>query len=312
MLNHLSINAPDSNLIEIHQWLEDLVRGMNQLIIRNVSARCFRLAKDMNEIQCLVDYSLFDVCHKLRKQHRSEESLLFMRLASKYPLLNDLESHISDRFWGCDARALPKADQQPLILCAIADFIAVGFPSKRDWSCDKLIVQFDELLPDDEGTIICVSEEIDQLTTFAHAERIIERNRFRFLEDASPDELWKQRAAIFPYLDFAPGVQQNLKSYATLYSTIVRKLVELDRSAGVWRADGRPVPKWTTKVTRESDSVLSNENLRRARMFRSSRDVSELFDWHARFGSGGRIHLRLDAARKRVEIGYIGPHLPLK
>ena len=312
VLNHLSVYAPDSNLDQINQWLNDLVRGMKQLIENNVAAKYCRTAKSMNEIKCLVDYSLLDVCHELRKRHHSEESLLFMRLASKYPLLRDLESHISNRFWGCDAHALPKAEQQPLILCAIANFIAVGFPSEPDWSCDKLIVQFDEILPDDAGTIICVSEEIDQLTRSAHSVPIIERNRRCFLEAANPDELWRQRAAIFPNLGFGPGVEQNLMRYATWYSTIVGKLMELDRSAGKWRVDGGPVPKWTTKVTPESDSVLSNDNLRRARMFRSSHDTPELFDWHARFGSGGRIHLRLDAANKKVEIGYIGRHLPLK
>ena len=278
----------------------------------NVAARYCRTAKSINEIQCLGDYSLFNVCCELRKQHHSEESLLFMILASKYPLLRDLESHIRDRFWGCDARALPKTEQQPLILCAIANFIAVGFPSEPDWSCDKLIVQFDELLPDNAGTIICVSEEIDQLTRSAHSEPIIERNRRCFLEAANPDELWRQRATIFPNLGFGPGVEQNLRRYATWYSTIVGKLIELDRSAREWRVDGGPVPKWTTRVTPESDSVLSDGDLRRARMFRSARGTSELFDWHARFGSGGRIHLRLDATNKHVEIGYIGPHRPLK
>ena len=312
VLNHLSVNAPDSNLIEVLQWLDDLVRGMSQLIKSGVSARCIRTAKYVNKIQCLGDLSLYDVCLEMLRQRRSEEFLLFMRLVGKYPLLHDLESHIDDRFRGCGARDLPESDQQPLILCAIANFIAVGLPSKPVWSSDKLTVRFDELLPDDAGTIICVSEEIDQLTRFAHSEPIIERSRRRLLTDANPDELWKQRATIFPHLGFGPEVERNLKSYTASYPTIVGKLMELDTVAGVWSVDGGPVPKWTTKVTRESVSVLSNDTLRRARMFRSSRDTSELFDWHARFGSSGRIHLRLDVANKQVEIGYIGPHLPLK
>lgn len=36
-----------------------------------------------------------------------------------------------------------------------------------------------------------------------------------------------------------------------------------------------------------------------------------IFEWHARFGSGGRIHLRFDASIREVEIGYVGRHLPL-
>jgi hypothetical protein len=43
----------------------------------------------------------------------------------------------------------------------------------------------------------------------------------------------------------------------------------------------------------------------------SSQGTQKLFEWHARFGSSGRIHLRFDPSSYEVEIGYIGPHLPL-
>ena len=42
----------------------------------------------------------------------------------------------------------------------------------------------------------------------------------------------------------------------------------------------------------------------------SSLGTRETFEWHARFGDG-RIHLRFDPQSREVEIGYIGPHLPL-
>ena len=64
-------------------------------------------------------------------------------------------------------------------------------------------------------------------------------------------------------------------------------------------------------VTPESTRVMRDPVLREARGFRSHRGTREIFEWHARFGSGGRIHLRFDPDSREVEIGYIGPHLPL-
>ena len=85
--------------------------------------------------------------------------------------------------------------------------------------------------------------------------------------------------------------------------------VERGDAVDAWR-DGA-APPWTCKVTPESDRVMSHPSLREARRFRSGDGTPVLFEWHARFGSGGRIHLRFDASVREVEIGYVGGHLPL-
>ena len=71
------------------------------------------------------------------------------------------------------------------------------------------------------------------------------------------------------------------------------------------------MPQWGSNVTSESKSVMKTPKLRDARKFRSRKGSSELFMWHARFGNSGRIHLHFEASTYEVEIGYIGPHLPL-
>ena len=55
---------------------------------------------------------------------------------------------------------------------------------------------------------------------------------------------------------------------------------------------------------------MSDPKLSATRMFRSHDGTLRLFEWHAKFG-GMRIHLVFDADSRTVEIGYIGPHLPL-
>ena len=214
-----------------------------------------------------------------------------------------------DRFLMCDEQPLPASGGEPLVLCAIADWIAIGFPSAPIWDRDRITVRFYELLPD--GTIGEASEEIDQLTRSVHAGPICDRHRERLLAGSDPVTLWENREAVFPHLVLGPDVEGNLKNQARLFSTIVGKLKDLDRSSREWRDVDGPAPPWKTKVTPESTEKMKKRSFREARTFRSHRSTREIFQWHARFGDSGRIHLRFDAASKEVEVGYIGPHLPL-
>lgn len=231
-------------------------------------------------------------------------------LSAKIPLLNQVGEDVESRFLGCEEWTLSEGDGEPLVFCAITDGVAVGFPSSPEWDRDRVTVHFNELLPDE--TIEPTSEEIDQLTRSAHAASICDRHRARLHASSDdPVALWENREAAFPYLSFGPGVQDGLRGFAHLLPAIVGKLVELDRSARHWRERGGPAPVWRTKVTPESQPVMNNPKLREARRFPSYRGTRELFEWHARFGNNGRVHLRFDPITREIEVGYIGKHLPL-
>ena len=127
-----------------------------------------------------------------------------------------------------------------------------------------------------------------------------------------PADVWSERAAAFPHLSFGPDVEGQLKKLDLgRLTTVVNRLADLDEAASAWQGVGGAAPPWTCRVTPESESVMNSERLREARRFRSVCGERLLFEWHARFGSGGRIHLRFDASSRTVEIGYIGGHLPL-
>ncbi len=204
----------------------------------------------------------------------------------------------------CNPGVEPPEDGEPLVLCAITDWIAVGFPSDPVWDSDRLAVSFSELLLDE--SIEETSETIDNLARSVHARLICERHRAAFLLQ-SPSALWEQREKAFPNLVFGPDVEMP----SEFFGPIVRRLTDLDKSAAEWRDVGGASPRWPCKVTPESERVRNNEKLLDARRFRSRRGTRELFEWHARLGSGVRIHLRFDADSREIEIGYIGPHLPL-
>ena len=309
ILNHASLFAPDSDGGSISEWLKDIAGGMGQIVRDKVVQNNLRMSRGFFDTLCLPDYSLNDACHRLRVLGFRDEYLFLVSLATKVPLLSEADEDVQDRFFACEEQSLPQGDGEPLVYCAIVDGIAVGFPSKPVWDRDRVTVRFEEMLPD--TTIEKRCEEVDQLTRAVYAGPICERHRDRVRAGSDPVSLWENREAIFPNLVFGPGVEGNLKEYASLFPTIVGKLVSLDRSAGEWKVKGGPAPPWRTKVTPEDPERMKNSAFRATRRFPSHYGTREIFEWHARFGSAGRIHLRFDPQSLEVEIGYIGPHLPV-
>ena len=314
ILNHASLALAGRD--EVPAWLVDMASGMAALVRTRVASKSLRACRSAHEFRFPDGRSLFDAYQDLRQQGRRDESAFLMSLTEKVPLPSGVVPEVKDRFLLCEATAcetktLPPEDGAPLVLCAIADGVAVGFPSEPIWDRDRITIAFRELLPDD--SFADAAEEIDQLTRPAHAGSIADRHarraRYRI---KVPADLWSERAAAFPHLTFGPDVEGQLGKLQTGWlTTIVNRLTDLDEAASAWKEAGGPAPPWTCKVTSESESVMNNGKLREARRFRSVRGERCLFEWHARFGSSGRIHLRFDAGPREVEIGYIGRHLPL-
>lgn len=320
VLNHASLSAPDK--YTALSWLKDLASGMSLLTGSQVAQSALRSNHELYEIQCCAGMSLLDAYQGIRQQGCHEEYRFLARLSTKYPHLNDVDEEvllknvdqeIKDRFGLCEAKTLSPEDGKPFVLCGITDGIAVGFPSEPIWERDQLDVRFSGLIEDSTGEIseLEVSETIDNLTQTAHAKPILERHQANLRECSNYKELWSNRVAIFPSLLFSPEVERQLERLDhALLRTIINKLASLDEAAGEWRGKGGPSPQWRSHVTDETGSVKNNPKLSGYRRFRSCKGSNKLFMWHARFGSG-RIHLRFDASTYEVEIGYIGPHLPL-
>ena len=312
-LNHAAVWAPESNRKEISEWLRDLAIGISQLIENKVVEKVLRTSRQLYETPCLRGLSLFGAIIELGRSGYPEERDFLLRLSSKTPLLRDIEDRFhACEFLACEGQKLSPEDGDPLVLCAITDGVAIGFPSAPHWNRDQVTVSFRELLSDE--SVEEDSEEIDHLACSIHANPICERYRARPLnkirESNKPDYLWNNCQEIFPNLIFGQDVKNHLRTSSNLLGVIVKTLEDLEHSARDWKDRGGPAPLWKGKVTDESDRVKNDPTLSRQRRFRSYDGTHQDFFWHARFG-GGRIHLRFDPERRKVEIGYIGKHLPL-
>lgn len=310
ILNEASFPATEEVPREIATaWLVGLAGGIAELVRSRVVGANLRTASALSQIPLGRNSFLGARIWDLRDSER-ESALFLMRLSTKTPLLHDLGDDVVNRFRGCEVSDVAPVRGEALVLCAHLDGVAVSVPSAADWDRDCLTVRFDEMVPD--ATIIEVSERIDHLARAAHASAISARHVSQLRGGLDFPSFWKERHDAFPHLLFGPDVEGHIAGMAaTMLPKVVRKLAQLDASAADWAHRGGPAPHWQCNVTPESAGLMQDEHLRSARVFRSARGGREVFEWHARFRRNGRIHLRFTAASREVEIGYIGPHLPL-
>ena len=312
VLNHASLSSGGPR--EAVRWLGGMARGMAGLVGAGVVERVLRTAKAATEIPAHAGWSLFDCYQGLRQAGLRDEHVFLLRLTSKTPLLTEVAEDIKSRFLDCgaldcDTRALSSEEGEPLVLCAVSHAVAVSFPSEAVWDRDRLTVRFNELLPN--GELGEAEEEIDNLARPGHSAPILGRHREALYRQCSSGlEMWVHRRQVYPHLLFGPDVEAQIERMdAGLLSVVMNRLAQLNEATGEWEAG--PAPSWPCKVTPENEKTMANRRLRQARTFRSTTGTRQTFEWHARFGSGGRIHLRFEAKARVVEIGYIGRHLPL-
>ena len=309
VLNHASLKP--AGWYEVVEFLPELATCIARLVRAGMAQPALRMSQSPYEILVQGDRSLFAAYQACSRQGWRDQSLFLMRLSSKVPLDTDLSSSVVDRLRACETRHLAKEDGGPLLVCVISDSIAVSFPTKPCWDRDRLLVEFKELLGDDTWNY--ASEEIDNLARSTHADSIIQRNRQRLRRQCSDTStLWRRRAEIFPHLLFGPDVPDQLSRINLGWlPTLLNRLAELDETARDWSESREHTPPWKCKVTPESTSVMNHPSLSKARSFRSDCGQSRQFEWHARFGGRGRIHLRFNSRTREIEVGYIGKHLPL-
>jgi hypothetical protein len=284
---------------------------MAALVSTNVANPSLRMTSSWDDYRCAEDGSLWDLILLMRRDRREVEEILFiMRLSAKSPLLNDLPDEVVNRFKGCEPAIEDGVHGECLVLCAQLLGVAISLPLQERFDRDKLLVHFQEIAPDLE--LNDVEETIDNLARSLHATLISSRTRRRLLDKLTFKDLWASRATVFPNLVFGLDVEDQLRQInVELIGPVVKRLSELNDAAEEWPAIGTAAPRWRSKVSPESESVMNNVGLRNSRMFRDSQGRQTLFEWHARFGASQRIHFLFDRATFRVEIGYVGNHLPL-
>ena len=310
VLNHASIVA--FNKHEIFDWLDDIATGIAKLRSNCIVSDVLRTARQFHEISCLPNLTLQQALHELTKQPTSRDrSIFLLRLATYSPLIENLDFELIDRFHSVESEVphIDAKDGEPLVLCAITNSVSLGFPS-NGWDSSTLTVQFQELL--DNGEFSSTEEVIDNIARTTHAIVLVHRHtQYNLSGIENWKDFWDKRSSVYPDLMFGKDVESQLDQIPPdLLETVAEKVWKINESAQKWKLEKTKEPIWSTKVTPERRELMKNKKLRNARIFKSSDDKFKLYEWHARYGNNGRIHLRFDRSSWSIEIGYIGRHLP--
>ena len=310
VLNHASIVA--TNKREVFHWLDDIATGIATLRSNCIVSNVLRTARHFHEISCLPNLTLQQALHELTKQPTSRDrSIYLLRLVTYSPLIEKLNIDLIDRFLSVESEVphIDERDGEPLVLCAITNSVSLGFPS-NGWDSSTLTVQFQELL--DNGKFSSTEKVIDNVARTTHAIDLVHRRtQYNLGGIRNWQEFWDKRSSVFPDLMFGKDVESQLDQIPPDFlETVAEKVWKLNESAHKWKLEQTREPIWSTKVTPERSELMKNRELRNARIFKSSDDEFKVYEWHARYGNNGRIHLRFDRSSWSIEIGYIGRHLP--
>ncbi|MCM3078537.1 hypothetical protein [Brevibacillus invocatus] len=136
-----------------------------------------------------------------------------------------------------------------------------------------------------------------------------------FQHISSGQDLWDNKAILFPYLEFCDSVKDQLIEDSQGFH-IKQVLLKLQRMNAYFGDDDTQYDpqKLGMKARTESESVQQDPELMKQRLFRMPDGKTRYFFDHIGFTGNycGRIHFLPDKANKKCYIGYIGKHLKTK
>lgn len=184
------------------------------------------------------------------------------------------------------------------------DGLAVSLATADRWDTVKLALVRQELVESDTGEarLAETTVSVRHASRSGHVESHEAWLAAAGIRTLDARTLWQQRLDLLPDLVLLPRVEADLLSLGPVHlKQVVDELVRLQLAAAAWQPALNAEPGWGSKVTPEAEQ-------RKKHCFFDDLDgVERLFHLHARYTPGpGRIHLRLDAAARKIRIAYIG------
>lgn len=193
-----------------------------------------------------------------------------------------------------------------LSIAMLADGLAVSLLQSDRWDSSRISIQKSWVEAGDVETRTlevlhaCRINHLDD-----HAEWL---QRIRIPLPTNGPQLWDQRAALFPSLDFCDSVEdqvRNLGGDGPRFRSIMRGLHDLQNYCESW-TDGAFDIHGLNNASGESGPTL--DKYAAERTFRCPDGEPRLFEWHVKRGDT-RIHFFDFPSQKRLLVGYAGGHL---
>ncbi len=234
-----------------------------------------------------------------------------LTLATKIPIENGLglNQDQEDELLKYEFRAsqVNGPDVYALGVALQTNHIVASLPSDQIWDTSQL------------DTYVCENKLVIRKTVIDHVSRekhcdLLAKLYFdkRFDSITNASDFRREKAALFPNLQFSPDVDAQVDKLDTRYLlNALAKLAKMNETVTLWRARGSyEPPEYRFSWRPESHSTMSNPTYRQARTFRIPEGGDGIFESHLDFSDRHRIHFLEDRAALTIIIGYIGDHLP--
>lgn len=187
----------------------------------------------------------------------------------------------------------------------LMDGLLVSLLINECWRVPWVSADRSSLLDSDDGQVAFFEDHV-QVRHAAATEHVSVHETWLkqvgVLDLANGMQIWEQRAALFPNLQFLPGVQRQLQDLRPDWVIpLAQELRRIDDAIGDWDPRMRAVPAWRSNITPEGEQ---RKNLCH---FSDMDGQSRVFDLHGRFTPGaGRVHFRLVAEERKARVAYVG------
>ena len=199
----------------------------------------------------------------------------------------------------------------------LMDGLGVSLAVEPCWGVGRVWLEREQLVEEEDGEFASHVSDVElrhassgthvdeHLRWIAHQVELARRGGLDAVTQGA--DLWERRAALFPHLEFLPGVEQQLRNLLQAWVRPVgRRLAELDQAVASWNPVTEPGgPQWHSWVTGEGE-----QRGRELCAFTDLDGRTRIFDTHARFTPGpGRVHFRLVPENKALRVAHVGRKL---
>ena len=283
------------------QALEGVVAGLLELSTRNFISDSLWTDMPTYEIAACPGISLYELFFELNKQD-PDKGWLLLEMMQICPIDDFVCDEDLGEYLEWEFENLPR--HVDLLLCAISDSkIASCLSPSEAWRKNPLELRCG--LPGNFQDV-----KVDNIFSRGSAMDIIERIRNSELEQVSPKEFWERRNELFPDLLFGQDVETQIERIGNdIFKSALSRFLDLNAASASWFKSKSPNPSYPVKVRGESRATMNKHG--KERLYRSSVGNFEKFEKHANLRDGHRLHLREVQNEYKIEIGYVGRHLPI-
>ncbi len=303
ILNELSIRGNDMNHADVNHAISQMLK-VCQKLFHEKGDRDFYYTTELLTEDLVSGYKIYDWLQD--SGIPQQEKAFFRTIINRKQLIEEKDFPGSELIIESE-----DGEKNRAVGCLAAyelESYVVSMNTSSIWQTEEIVGTYVTLEQDDRYVAVencCFEEQV-------HLLEKKQKDRARLMV-SSGKELWEKRKLLYPHLCFCDTVQKQLEEarISLHIQMIMKRLQVLEDYFG--KFDGRFNKNEVGYGCRgESETVETNDELRRLRVFRTPYGKEEFFGWHISFAGNfpGRIHFLPDAEHGVGIVGYIGKHLP--